>query len=81
MMGYDNVSEIVLNGWGTLNKSRADATVDGWLSSPTHRKAMLNKYFDKVGIGGAFDAEGGFYATGLLGYKTQGKPLKMVTTF
>ncbi len=65
-LGYGATGEVVLTGWGRQSESHSAATIRGWMNSKQHRKAILSKSFNSIGIGCAFDEDGGFYATGLL---------------
>jgi uncharacterized protein YkwD len=38
-------------GWGTGRQGSPKATVAGWMSSPTHRSAMLSRRFRNIGVG------------------------------
>jgi uncharacterized protein YkwD len=44
--------------WGTGTLATAAQTVRGWMSSPPHRRNMLDKGFREIGIGVALGAPG-----------------------
>ena len=49
-------------GWGVGSRASAQAIVQGWLASPSHRANLLRPGFNRVGVGrvvGTFAGHGG----------------------
>lgn len=63
---YLVLSEVVMIGYAGDLSAVAERTIQGWLSSPSHRKAILNPDRRIMGIETRLPADGRYFVVGLL---------------
>ncbi len=63
---YQVLSEVVMVGYAGDLSAVPQRTITGWLNSPAHRKAILNKDRKIMGVETRLPADGRYFVVGLL---------------
>jgi uncharacterized protein YkwD len=70
---YRVLSEVVMVGYAGDLSAVAERTIEGWLNSPSHRRAILHPDRKIMGVATRLPADGRYFVVGLLSNERGGK--------